>query len=51
MDFPGEYHVKDTEFQINGNPLDKYDRTALVSYRQLFMCEEKKEAYYECVGQ
>lgn len=50
-DFPGEKLCKETEFTVNGNPMDKYDKYSYVFYRQHFLKEDKKRSYYKCIGQ
>jgi hypothetical protein len=50
-DFPGEKLALQTDFTINGNLLDTYTHMSYVYEWQFFLKEDKKQCYYECVGQ
>jgi len=50
-DFPGEKLISNTEFVINGNPMDSYDHHTHSMCRDMFLTADKKESYFKCVGQ
>lgn len=50
-DFPGEKISNYTEFTVNGNQLDSYTNDVYIFNRQYFIPEDKKQCYYDLVGQ
>lgn len=50
-DFPGERLLEKVEFEVNGNPLDKYQSEAM-NYNREFLVQPNKElGWLRCVGQ
>lgn len=49
--FPGERLMKSTNFEVNGNPLDKYTSTVYNFYREYCVPPNKLTGWYRCMGQ
>jgi hypothetical protein len=49
--FPGERIFKTVEFEVNGNPLDKYNDFEVNKYRQFCIPVNKRLGWARCMGQ
>jgi hypothetical protein len=49
-DFPGERMIKKVSFDVNGNPLDDYDKYSYVFHRNFKLKQDKKVGYFRNVG-
>lgn len=50
-DYPGERLLQEVKFDVNGNPLDKYNSDVYNFHRQFNVQPNKKEAWRRLVGQ
>jgi hypothetical protein len=49
--FPGERLLENVSFNVNGNPLDSYDRPAVNYHREFSVQPNKLLSWYRCMGQ
>ena len=49
--YPGERLLETVEFEVNGNPLDKYTDTEMNYFRQFAVQPNKMAGYMQCMGQ
>lgn len=49
--FPGERLLEQVEFEVNGNPLDKYTDNAVNFHREFSVQPNKRLGWDRCVGQ
>jgi hypothetical protein len=50
-DYPGERLLQEVAFEVNGNPLDKYDATVYNFHRQFVVQPNKRKGWDRLVGQ
>ena len=50
-DFAGERLLKKVSFEVNGNPLDSYERLSMVMHRQFSLGVNKQVGYARMMGQ
>ena len=50
-DYPGERLLKKIAFEVNGNPLDQYDRMSMVMHRKFCLGVNKRVGYDRMMGQ
>jgi hypothetical protein len=51
VEFPGERITNNVKFEVNGNPLDNYDTSAIVMMRKFTVSADKMIGYKRLVGQ
>lgn len=49
--YPGERLLKNVKFEVNGNPLDEYNRDAVNFHREFSVQPNKMSGWNRCVGQ
>ena len=49
--FPGERLLETVSFNVNGNPLDSYDRPAVNYHREFTVQPNKLLSWYRCMGE
>ena len=50
-DYPGERLLKTVKFNVNGNPLDEYNRDAVNFHREFMVQPNKEVGWNRCMGQ
>jgi hypothetical protein len=50
-EYPGERLLEQVEFEVNGNPLDKYTSDAVNFHREFSVQPNKELGWNRCVGQ